>query len=94
MPALPPVHHGRACAEPKAVLHGKAARGHRELLIQWKGLQATNATWRDLAEFRSMYPRFQLDDELLVEEGRDVMIGIRYQRCKHSAAVDQGSAPA
>jgi hypothetical protein len=61
------------------VLCGRIARGHRELLVQWKGLHAADATWTDLAKFRRRYPTFQLEDELLVEEGRDVMIGIRYQ---------------
>jgi hypothetical protein len=94
MPALPPVHHGRACAEPETVLHGRIARGRRELLVQWKGLQAAAATWTDLAEFRRLYSAFQLEDELLAEEGRDVMIGIRYQRRRRRATMDQGSVPA
>jgi hypothetical protein len=89
MSALPPVHHGRACAEPETVLHGRIARGRRELLVQWKGLQAAAATWTDLAEFRHLYSAFQLEDE-----GRDVMIGIRYQRRRRRATVDQGSVPA
>jgi hypothetical protein len=57
-PALPPVHHGRACAEPEAVLRGRIARGRPKLLVQWKGLQAADATWTDLAEFRRLYPVF------------------------------------
>jgi hypothetical protein len=92
--ALPPVHHGRVCAEPKVVLRCRMARGRRELLIQWKGLRAVDATWTDLEEFRHLYPAFQLEDELLAEEGRDVMLSIWYRRCRNRAATDQGIAPA
>jgi hypothetical protein len=34
----------------------------------------------DRKEFQHLYPDFQLEDELPVEEGRDVMVGIRYTR--------------
>jgi hypothetical protein len=34
----------------------------------------------DRQEFQHLYPDFQLEDELLAEEGRDVMVGIRYTR--------------
>jgi hypothetical protein len=49
---LPPVHHGRACAEPEAVLRGRMARGCRELLMQWKGLPMADVTWTDWEELR------------------------------------------
>jgi hypothetical protein len=61
--ALPLVHHGRVCAEPEAVLHGRRARGRRELLIQWKGLRTADATWMDLEEFQRLYLVFQLEDQ-------------------------------
>jgi hypothetical protein len=32
-------------------------------------------------EFRLVYPSFQLEDELLLQRGRDVMLDISYQRC-------------
>jgi hypothetical protein len=93
-PALPPVDHGWVCAESEAVLHGRMARGHCELLVQWKGLRAVDATWTDLEEFWHLYPAFQLKDELLAEEGRNVMLGIQYQRCRNRAAADHGIAQA
>jgi hypothetical protein len=31
------------------------------------------ATWEPLEEFKTRFPDFQLEDELFVEEGRDVM---------------------
>jgi hypothetical protein len=75
--AVPLVHHGWVCVEPEAILRGRVARGRREL-VQWKGLWAANATWTDLEDFHRLYPAFQLEDELLAEEGRDIMLGIRY----------------
>jgi hypothetical protein len=39
-------------------------------------------------------PAFQLEDELLAEEGRDVMVGIRCQWRRNRAAADQGITPA
>ena len=47
----------------------------RQILIHWKGELASSATWEDLDSFRERYPSFQLEDELLVEGGRDVMWG-------------------
>jgi hypothetical protein len=38
-----------------------------------------DATWEPLTDFVKHYPEFQLEDELLVEEGRDVMWGIPYK---------------
>jgi hypothetical protein len=39
-----------------------------------------NATWEPVEEFRALFPTFQLEDELLTEWGRDVMMGNVYQR--------------
>ena len=66
---LPPIHHGRACIEPDKVLRGRLARGTYELLVQWKGLDASAASWVPLSEFRCLYPAFQLEDELLLQGG-------------------------
>jgi transcriptional regulator GlxA family with amidase domain len=35
--------------------------------------QAESATWEDFNDFRARHPAFQLEDELVFEEGRDVM---------------------
>jgi hypothetical protein len=35
--------------------------------------QAESATWEDFDGFRARRPAFQLEDELVFEEGRDVM---------------------
>jgi hypothetical protein len=36
--------------------------------------------WTDLEEFHKLYPDFHLEDELLMEGGRDVMLGVQYTR--------------
>jgi hypothetical protein len=79
-PVLPPIKNDRACAQPEAVIRARLARGRQELLVQWRGQPAAEATWMDHQEFQHLYPDFQLEDELLAEEERDVMVGIRYTR--------------
>jgi hypothetical protein len=59
------------------------ARGRREVLMQWKGQPAAKETWPDLEEFQKLYPAFQLEDELLTEEGRDVMLGRQHTKRGH-----------
>jgi hypothetical protein len=63
---LSPIQHGRACLKPAGVTKSKLARRRHELLMQWKGLSAADATWVDLDEFRHAYPYFQLVLELIV----------------------------
>jgi hypothetical protein len=77
---LPPIKNDRACAQPEAVIRVRLARGRQELLVQWRGQPAAEATWMYRQEFQHLYPDFQLEDELLAEEGRDVIVGIRYTR--------------
>jgi hypothetical protein len=59
-------------------------RGVRQVLIHWQGASPASATWEDLDTFRASYPLFQLEDELPLEEGRDVMYGNTYTR-RHRA---------
>ena len=42
----------------------------------------SDATWEKLDEFRQQFPDVQLEDELFVEAGRDVMTGLTYSRRK------------
>jgi hypothetical protein len=41
----------------------------------------TDVTWVELGTFKRDFPSFQLEDELVLQEGRDVMTGIPY-RCR------------
>ncbi|XP_066344503.1 uncharacterized protein [Miscanthus floridulus] len=77
-PALPPIHHGAVTPEPARVERARLARGVRQLLVHWRGEPPESATWEDLDTFRERFPLFQLEDELLHEEGRDVMWGTAY----------------
>jgi hypothetical protein len=44
--------------EPVQVTKGRIARGKQEILVQWKGLVAVDATWMTLDDFRKVYPSF------------------------------------
>jgi hypothetical protein len=73
---LPPIPHGRACPTPTTVLRRRLARGQPELLVQWVGLTAADASLVPEADFHKLYPNFKLEDELVQQEGRDVMVGL------------------
>jgi hypothetical protein len=88
-PALPPVHHGAVVPEPEQAVRARLARGVRQVLIRWKGKPPSAATWEDVDSFIDKYPAFQLEDELLVEGGRDVMWGRHYQRRGRTQAAGQ-----
>jgi hypothetical protein len=51
-----------------------------ELLVCWTGQATADATWVKLGMFKRDFPSFQLEDELVLQGGRDVMTGIPYQR--------------
>ena len=38
------------------------------------------ATWEPLQKFKDQYPDHQLEDELFLKAGRDVMVGQTYKR--------------
>jgi hypothetical protein len=72
--ALSTIHHGCACLKLAKVVKSRLARGHHEVLVQWMGLSAADASWVDLDEFRKLYPTFQLEDELVIEGGCHVCV--------------------
>jgi hypothetical protein len=59
----------------------------RQVLIHWKGASPASSTWEDFDTFRAAYPLFQLEDELPLEEGRDVMYGRVYSRRRRARDV-------
>jgi hypothetical protein len=63
------------------------ARGVHQVLIQWQGESAASATWEDVRPFRAKYPDFQLEDELVLDRGRDVMVGRTYSRRRRARDV-------
>ena len=83
-PPLPALHHGAVTTEPARAVRTRLARGVRQVLIQWKGETAASATWEDVDAFLTKFPTFQLEDELPLEGGRDVMYGRQYVR-RHRA---------
>jgi len=44
----------------------------------------SEATWEPLEALREAHPTFQLEDELFLQGGRDVMVGNKYQRRKRA----------
>ncbi|XP_066347662.1 uncharacterized protein [Miscanthus floridulus] len=80
-PTLPAIHHGAIEPEPKHIVRSCLARGVQQVLVHWKGKTAASATWEDLDTFPERYPVFQLEDELALEGGRDVMWGQTYTKC-------------
>ncbi|WVZ93414.1 hypothetical protein U9M48_039394 [Paspalum notatum var. saurae] len=71
---LPPVRHGRVCPLPQQVLRGRLVQGLPEH-VHWQGRPA-DASWVPLEEFRQLYPSFQLEDELIVQEGEMSCTGV------------------
>lgn len=69
-PPLPPMHHGAAVPVPAAAVKARLARGVRQILIQWQGQPPLAATWEDIDDFVQRYPKFQLEDDLLIEGER------------------------
>jgi hypothetical protein len=86
--SLPAIHNGAVILEPQHVKQARVARGVRQVLVRWCGEPTESASWEDLDEFRIKYPDFQLEDELGLEQGRDVMWEhtYRHRRDMHRVA--------
>jgi hypothetical protein len=82
-PQLPTIHNGAVVPDPTFVLRIRLGpNGERQALVQWDNLPPSSASWEDLEQFKQKYPQFQLEDELLLEGGSDVMWGRSYSRRK------------
>ena len=73
--------------EPERVVRSRLAHGVRQLLVHWKGMSAASATWEDADVFAAKFPAFQLEDELVLNGGRDVMYGRTYTRRRRARDV-------
>lgn len=73
VPPLPPLQHGRVLPQPERVLGSRQRRGDWHVLVQWAGMPAEEATWELVTALRAAYPSFQLEDEMFVDGGRDVV---------------------
>ena len=93
-PPLPPIHHGATAPKPERAVRSRLARGVRQVLVQWKGESPASATWEDVEPFVAKYPAFQLEDELLLEGGRDVMWGRMYTRRRRARDVHKAAEQA
>jgi hypothetical protein len=91
-PVLPQTQHGRVVIQPDVVLKCRLARGRRELLVRWKNAPAAETCWMDLEDFVEQFPDFQLEDELLLQGGRDVMWGLTYSRRKGTRRIRAASS--
>jgi hypothetical protein len=80
---LPDLLHGQVLPTPDQVLRARLNRGVWELLVQWTGHFAADATWEPLEEFKVQFPHVELTDELFVSEGGNVVdafVGRQYSR--------------
>ncbi|KAF8650207.1 hypothetical protein HU200_064063 [Digitaria exilis] len=62
---LPDLLHGRVAPTPEKVLKARLNRSDWELLIQWVGRTAADASWEPFLEFKATYRSVQLADDLL-----------------------------
>jgi hypothetical protein len=95
-PAAPPpllaIHNGTTVPEPEHAVRTRLVRGVHQVLIHWKGETAASVTWEDVDSFLDKYLAFQLEDELLVEGGRDVMWGCAYARRRRARDMRRAAA--
>ena len=80
MQPLPPLRNGRLLLHPERILRAQLRRGIWFVLVQWLGLDPSEATWEQVEDFKLRFLDFQLEDELFIEAGSDVMVGKTYQR--------------
>jgi hypothetical protein len=73
VPPLPAIEDGRVLPTPARVLRTRRVSDSWELHVCWEGVPVEEATWEPLEDLKTRFPDFQLEDELFVEEGRDVM---------------------
>jgi len=56
------------------VLKARPNEGKIEILIKWNDQLAANSSCEELERFKKLYPKFQLEDKLILQVGRDVTV--------------------
>ncbi|GMY12559.1 hypothetical protein FCV25MIE_07798 [Fagus crenata] len=54
---------------PMAVLDYRKRNNREEVLVQWQGLPASDATWEDLVAMKLQFPEYGLEDKGLCKRG-------------------------
>ncbi|XP_068645173.1 uncharacterized protein [Aristolochia californica] len=73
---LPPLCDGRILPTPTHVYQAHKVNDRWELLVHWAETDSMEASWQLLAEFRELFPDFELEDKHFLQEGSDVMDSI------------------
>jgi hypothetical protein len=71
---LPTMDDGVALPESESMLKAWAKDNKIEVPIKWKDQPAADSSWEGLDYFRQLYPKFQLEDKLILQAGRDVTV--------------------
>jgi hypothetical protein len=83
---LPTMNDGVALPELESMLKARANGDKIEVLIKWKDQPATDSSWEEIGHFKKLYPKFQLKDELILQEGIDVTIVKHPRGCPRKVA--------
>ncbi|XP_068666435.1 uncharacterized protein [Aristolochia californica] len=77
IPSLPPVDNGWVILTPATVLCANRINNQWEILVQWKDIGQEAATWEQLANFKLVYPTYELEDKLFLQRGGGGVGGCR-----------------
>ncbi|XP_068667703.1 uncharacterized protein [Aristolochia californica] len=66
---LPLLHEGRVLSTLAQVLQTHRMQSDWEVLMLWTDADPSDTTWETLATFRALYPSFELEDKLFLQEG-------------------------
>ena len=75
-------YNGVAVPEPELMLKTRLHQGNHQVFIKWKHQLAAEASWEDAELFKQIYPTFQLEDEQILQVGRNIMVGKTYSRTR------------
>ncbi|XP_068639506.1 uncharacterized protein [Aristolochia californica] len=79
---LPPLEDGCVLPTPAFVLQARRVYGSWEILVQWVETNPAEASWELLEAFHAVYPNFELEDKLFLQEGRSDTLFQGGPRCK------------